>query len=67
MYGDPHGRGPVEDMDAAARREFFGPGDRAGTPAEPAIVPEVGNGYDKPIVPDPTNDHPLSTGHHENR
>jgi hypothetical protein len=61
MYPDPYGPGPVDDMDPAARREFFGPGGRRGATVEPTLVPEVGNGYDKPIVPDPTTDHPLST------
>jgi hypothetical protein len=49
-----------EDMDPAARREFFGRRGRKGD-GEPDVTPTHGNGIDKPWAPDPNHDHSLST------
>jgi hypothetical protein len=64
MYPDPLGGrpGPADEMEPAARREFYGPGDRHNAATEPPpISTTLGSGVDKPYIPDPTNDHPLST------
>ena len=65
MYPDPLGGRPSEadDLDPAARREFYGPGGRRhATDEPPPTVSALGSGVDKPYIPDPTTDHPLS-GH----
>ena len=63
MHPDPFQARPGDDMEAASKREFFGPGGRRTPSGEPEVVPMQGNGIDRPVVPDPTNDHPLSTRH----
>jgi len=65
MYPDSFHKGPTDEMDAVARREFFGPGGRRTPDSEPNVVPMQGNGIDRPVTPDPTSDHPLSTRHRD--
>jgi hypothetical protein len=67
MYPDPHRRTEADDLDAATRREFFGPGGRRAPAELPPIVPIHGNGFDTPFVPDATTDSPLNTRHHDSR
>ena len=61
MHADSFHKGPIDEMDAAARREFFGAEERRKTTSAPAIVPLQGNGIDRPVAPDPTSDRPFST------
>jgi hypothetical protein len=65
MYPDPFRPGQADDMDAAARREFFGPGGRRTSSGAPPIVAMHGNGLDTPLVPDATTDSPLNSDHRD--
>jgi hypothetical protein len=65
MYPDPFRPGPVDDMDPAARREFFSKGGRRTSSGAPPIVPMHGNGLDTPLVPDATTDSPLNADHRD--
>jgi hypothetical protein len=63
MYPDSAAHGPYDDLDPAARREFFSEaGRRAPHAEEPTITPAQGNLADKAITPDPTSDHQFSRG-----
>lgn len=65
MYPDPYRPGQADDMEAAARREFFGPGGRRAAKDAPPIVPTHGNGLDTPPIPDVTSDSPLNADHRD--
>ncbi len=55
MYPDTPTDEPGDEMDRAARREFFGESSSQGGPPSSAL----GTGIDRPWVPDPTTDHPM--------